>query len=117
MSRAKSELGSWGENAACDWMVRRGARLLARNYRARVGEIDLVFEEQRRGLELVFVEVRIRTSTSWVSGAESVDWRKRKRLEKTARRFLVDYRGGARSVRFDILDWDGKQWTHWENAW
>ena len=113
------ELGRRIENEAAEWITARGATLLDRNYRCRMGEIDLVVEERLEDgrVELVFVEVRARTFGGWVDGVESVDWRKRQRLMRTARRFLITYRGPAVGLRFDILSWDGSLWTHVPNAW
>lgn len=108
----------WEEN-------RPGARLVARNYLRRGGEIDLIVEERRmpRGgrsprLELVFVEVRARRGPgAWVTGVESVVHRKRSRIERTARVFMAAYRGQAKAVRFDVLSWDGHRFEHREAAW
>jgi putative endonuclease len=112
-------VGAEIESRAAAWLsARAGWRLLERNYLCRMGELDLVFEDSSRGtVELVFVEVRSRGEGSWVGAFESVDGRKRRRLERAARRYLLDYRGPARGVRFDVLGWDGREWAHVENAW
>lgn len=96
--------------------------LIARNYRRKVGEIDLIFEEERLAApssekyEIVFVEVRYRGPHSWQSGIESVGFRKRRRLSLAIRSFLAHYRGPASSVRVDILAWDGTNWEYVPNA-
>lgn len=94
-------------------------KLLCRNYRVRGGEIDLVLIESRFEFqELVFVEVRSRTSRNcWVDGVSSVDFQKRQRLRRAANHFLSRYRGQARTIRFDIMAYDGKSWRHVPNAW
>ncbi|MCM2279367.1 MAG: YraN family protein [Oligoflexia bacterium] len=84
--------------------------LLARNFRCKAGEIDLVFEE--RGVELVFVEVRCRLKGGWVDGVSSVTFGKQRRLKRAIAQFLARYRGQARSARVDLLAWDGKAWEH-----
>lgn len=110
------------ESRALDYLLAEGTRLLlARNYRCKGGEIDLVFEENLETdpwemFELVFVEVRSRFSGSWQSGVESVDCRKRQRLAHAIRHFLMGYRGRAQTLRFDILAWDGSEWVHLKNA-
>jgi putative endonuclease len=115
----RHQLGASVEREAAHWMKARGGRLIAQNYRCRVGEIDLILEEQRPDgqTELVFVEVRARSLGGWVSGVESVDWKKRRKLSRTIAHFLVHYRGCATAVRVDILGWDGQSWTHLCNAW
>src|SRR3954470_9256191 len=65
-----SELGRSAERAAERYLERRGLRLIARNYRTRLGEIDLVMSHAD---ELVFVEVRFRSSDSFGTGSDTVD--------------------------------------------
>jgi len=116
------------EQAAADYLFSQEGSLkkrllICRSFQKRTGEIDLILEEERIGesggiVELVFVEVRARCSTQpWVDGIASVDWKKRMRIEKTARIFLVDYRGLAKRIRFDIMSWNGMDWIHLEDAW
>jgi putative endonuclease len=109
------EIGARAEEEAAAWLCERGLRVVERNFRTRVGEIDLIVEDDS---ELVFVEVRVRRAGSWVDGLESVDWRKRRKLTNTAKLFLAyRYGGRARGIRFDILAWDGKRWDWYRDAW
>lgn len=110
--------GSRIETEALEYFnQRRRIRVLALNYARRTGEIDLILEEERGGrVELVFVEVRARENGALQSGIESVGLAKRLKLVRTARQFLVRYKGPASAIRFDILDWDGRGWAHLENA-
>jgi Holliday junction resolvase-like predicted endonuclease len=95
-----------------------GWRCLARNVRLRSGEIDIICEELTpAGLELVFVEVRGRTPGGLVDGVESIDYYKRQCLERVAGWFLSRYQGEATGVRFDVMSWNGSEWTHVRNAW
>jgi len=93
-------------------------KLLARNFRSRQGEIDLIGEEKSADgrIELVFIEVRARRPGSWSSGIESVGIVKRRRLLLTARKFLAGYRGPAETARWDIWGWDGRAWSALKNA-
>jgi Holliday junction resolvase-like predicted endonuclease len=121
---SKLHFGLKMERQAEVWFLANSpqARLIARNFRSRIGEIDLIFEESlevasRRhpagaDVELVFVEVRARLDGSWQSGLESVGPVKQRRLTRTIELFLSRYRGRARSVRIDILDWNGRDWAH-----
>ncbi len=90
------------ENRAETWFTSKypRARLVARNFTCKSGEIDLIFDVAG---ELVFVEVRARVRGAWVSGIESVTLRKRKRLERAIGVFLSRYRGSARTLRVDVL--------------
>lgn len=85
--------------ALCAALLRAaGLRIVARNWRCRHGEIDLVAEE--RGT-LVFAEVRLRSSGRFGGAGESVTAAKRARLLAAARQYLADHPG--RACRFDVL--------------
>lgn len=87
-------------------LVRRGLTLLARNYRCRRGEIDLVMRDADT---LVFVEVRRRSSRAFGGALDSVDARKRARLVAAAEHFLMTRRiGDDRPCRFDVVAIDGR---------
>lgn len=109
------DYGKETEDLALEWFLKKfPARLIARNYRCKMGELDLVFEQD---LELIFVEVRARQVGAWVSGIESVGPKKLQRLRKAINHFLIFYRGRAKQIRVDILAWDGETWTHLPNIW
>lgn len=97
--------GAWAEDVALETLVRQGLALVARNYRCRHGEIDLIMLS---GTELVMVEVRYRRAGGLVDGAESVDDVKQHRLLATAEHFLQRHRRHAeRSCRFDVVSVSG----------
>ncbi len=120
---ARHQLGQESEVKAEKWYLDQpGYKLLAKNVRCRWGEIDLVFEYSSVTpsaplVELVFVEVRARVTKVWVNGPQSVDWKKQRRLSRTAQYYLNQYSGPAKSVRMDLLYWDGKVWEHIPNIW
>ena len=74
MGRYRKSLGERGEHAAEKALTQRGYRLLERNYLVRGGEIDLIME---RSEEIVFVEVKTRTSDRFGSPLEGIDARKK----------------------------------------
>ncbi|MEF3193825.1 MAG: YraN family protein [Halothiobacillaceae bacterium] len=93
--------GEAGENLALEYLERRGLRLLARNVRARGGEIDLVMLD---GATLVFVEVRSRSARGLVGAMESVTARKQQRVLTAARAYLARHpQHAARPCRFDVI--------------
>lgn len=102
---ARGIRGQRAEELALEHLEARGLTLVTRNFRCRAGEIDLVM--QGRGT-LVFVEVRSRRSSRFASPLESVDFRKRGKLVRTAGYFLVRY-GAFRhhAVRFDVVAVEG----------
>lgn len=92
--------GRWAEEQAAQYLESRGLRLVARNFRCRAGEIDLVMTD---GPMLVFVEVRFRRSDRYGSGAESVTWTKQRRLLAAARVYLARHALGDARCRFDVV--------------
>ncbi|MDB5798922.1 MAG: YraN family protein [Paucimonas sp.] len=95
--------GRAAEDRAFEYLGTQGLSLVARNYRCRGGEIDLVM--QHRG-ELVFVEVRARSSSEHGGAAASITARKRARLVLAAQVFLQRYRK-LPPCRFDVVAIDG----------
>ena len=92
--------GASGEDLACRHLEAQGYRVLARNYRCRTGEIDLVALD---GGTLVFVEVRSRSGTRAGTPLESVDGRKQARVSRVARQFCAVRGWLDRDARFDVV--------------
>lgn len=80
-----TERGAQAENLAESYLQAKGFQVLTRNFRSKLGEIDLV--AQKSG-ELYFCEVRWRGTGSLMEAAETVDWRKQQKIRKTALVFL-----------------------------
>ena len=95
------KLGRRGERWAT-WALRwRGYRLLARNYRTKFGEIDIV--ARHRGT-LVFVEVKTRRSTDIVRAEDSVGREKQRHIHRTAQQYLLDRRlADDTACRMDVV--------------
>ena len=81
-------VGSWGENVAADYLIKKKYRLVSMNYRCRFGEIDLIVSNREY---LVFVEVKLRKTDKFASAYEHVDPRKQNRIRTTAEIFLSEY--------------------------
>lgn len=96
---ARPATGRLGEDVAELQYVRRGFRVLARNWRCRIGELDLVLA---RGDLLVVCEVKTRRGTGFGGGYEAVDARKRQKLRAVAEAFLLQTGLAPPSVRFDV---------------
>jgi putative endonuclease len=101
MKATGSRDGVWrrGEQAAWAAYRRRGYRLLARNWRCSLGELDLVLSG--RGV-VVFCEVKARRSAAHGGPHESVGHSKRRRLRALAEAFIKAHALGAGSYRFDV---------------
>lgn len=102
---ARADTGAAHEAAALEMLRAQGLRLLARNVRCRLGEIDLVL---RDGLATVFCEVRYRRGNSRGGAAASVDAGKQARLTAAARWYLARNPALARGpCRFDVVAIEG----------
>ncbi len=98
MRPGASASGAHAETLAADYLQRRGLRLLQRNYRCRLGEIDLILAD---GAVLVFVEVRLRRNAAFGGAAASVTAAKRQRILRAARHYLSGRPEPA--CRFDVV--------------
>lgn len=92
------------EDRAARFLETQGLAVVARGYRCRLGEIDLVCRDAET---LVFVEVRARASRARASALESVDRTKQRKLVATARHFLMRHPAWhASRLRFDVVAFD-----------
>jgi len=91
--------GAAPETLAAEYLMRQGLAIVARNFRTRAGEIDLV---ARDGRTLVFVEVRMRRSASHGGAVESITAQKRRRLVAAANGYFAML-GREPPCRFDAI--------------
>jgi putative endonuclease len=96
----RQSLGILGETLACAELERRGYAILARRYRTRFGEIDIVSE---RDDVVVFVEVKARRSNRYGQAAEAIPIWKRRRIAAMALDYLAWTNRLARRCRFDVV--------------
>jgi putative endonuclease len=116
----RSALGLWGEQQAAQRLEQDGYRILARRFRCREGEIDLV---AAKGAFLCFVEVKLRKNDRMGQAREFVTRSKQEKLRTAALRYLMEHPSG-RQPRFDVVEVyapQGEQTRrpvirHWENA-
>jgi len=93
-------LGKTGEDLACRELRRRGYAILARRYRTRVGEIDIV---ARDGPTVVFVEVKTRTGSAYGEPCEAVGLAKQRKIWLMASDYLLRQGWDDRPCRFDVV--------------
>lgn len=99
MSDDRREVGVAGEDAVARWYDELGYLVLARNWRVRAGEIDLI---ARLGTTLVFCEVKTRRGDAFGTPAEAVTFRKQSRLRRLAVQWLGENDERADTLRFDV---------------
>ena len=97
---SRQSLGLLGEELACRELRRRGYAILARRYRSRFGEIDIV---ARDGETIVFVEVKARAGPGFGGAAAAVTPVKQRRVAAMAVDFLARRRLASQPCRFDVI--------------
>jgi putative endonuclease len=100
VSDARQLLGKYGEDLACRELEGRGYAIIARRYRRRGGELDII---ARDGDTTVFIEVKARDSRDFGDAAEAVTRLKRRRMKHLALDYLM--RNGLLDsrCRFDVV--------------
>jgi len=97
----KHEVGLMGQQAAEKFLQDKGYEILARNYRLKTGEIDLIAKD---GEYIVFVEVKFRKSLAYGYPREAVGYTKQKRIVNTARHYITKYQLSEMDIRFDVVE-------------
>jgi len=113
------ELGRRGEALAAALLEAEGWRILARNFRFRRKEIDLI---ARRGDVVAFIEVKTRAGSGYGHPLEAVTWAKRREIETVARAWVARYGDPTDLYRFDTVaivcrEGEAPQLLHVEDAW
>lgn len=99
------EQGEYTESLACRYLENKGFKLIEKNFSCRLGEIDLIMQDND---SLVFVEVRYRRSNNFGSGAESITASKQSKLIKTASLYLQSRdKRNKYAARFDVVSITG----------
>jgi putative endonuclease len=117
-SRSARELAERGENVAARHLRNKGYKIILRNFRSELGELDII---ARDGKTLVFVEVKARTSDDVAAPEAAVDAEKQKQVVRVAKQYMTRYGIPQPAHRFDIVAivWPpGRkpQIEHFENA-
>jgi putative endonuclease len=92
--------GQTAESSAARYLLERGYRLRERNFKTRLGEVDLIVEREST---VAFVEVRYRRSIAWGSPEATVGRLKRRKLALAALEYVQRHRLENRPLRFDVL--------------
>lgn len=95
------DLGKCGENFAAEVLESQGYSILERNFRCRLGEIDLIAEKNG---ELCFVEVKTRNSDAFGRPSEAVTRDKQKRIKRTAAFYMQSCRMNQRYISFQVIE-------------
>ncbi len=97
----KKDIGSFGENIAVEYLIHDGYTLLNRNYRTRIGEIDIIVNKDNL---LCFVEVKTRYNCKFGYPCEAVNNKKRNTIMKISLWYMCSKKLHKYNVRFDVIE-------------
>ncbi len=103
MSKERISLGNKGERLAEDLLKENGYKILYRNYRTKLGEIDIIARDKET---VCFIEVKTRSSDSFGYGSEAVLKTKQRQIAKAALSFLKEKGLLDKKARFDVVSLD-----------
>ena len=96
----RKNLGKTGESLACEYLRANKIKVLHKNYKNKIGEIDIIAKE---GDTVAFIEVKTRSSYIFGTPAEAVNYRKRQKIIKTALKWMTD-KNYEDDIRFDVIE-------------
>jgi len=97
----KHEFGKFGEDIAINYLQKQKYKVIERNFVCKQGEIDIIAKDNN---EIVFVEVKTRTSIKYGNPIEAVNRNKIKHLYNSAQFYLYKNKLQNRFVRFDVIE-------------
>jgi|TARA_B110000090_G_scaffold96908_1_gene109179 putative endonuclease len=105
------EVGQINENISSQYLTRQGLRYITQNFHSRLGEIDLIMQEQDT---LVFIEVKYRTNTNFGGAISAISSKKIEKIHKTAKYYLQQHGLNAYNTpcRFDVVALQGNKDNH-----
>lgn len=106
--------GARNEEVAASYLAARGYRIVERNFRTKLGELDII---ARDGSVLVFVEVRSRATDLFGSALDAVNAAKRQKVSRLAEQYLTWRRPRFESARFDVVAITGDEVVLIRDAW
>ena len=89
MKNNNQKLGGWGEDLASDYLLKKGYKILEKNYRNNYGEIDIVAKKKKI---IIFIEVKTRSGRSFGLPEEAVNRTKQGKLIKISEKYILDNR-------------------------
>ena len=98
-------IGNFGENAAAEYLEKKGYSIVERNYKPKIAEIDII-AYNKEGV-LCFVEVKTRKTSVFGYACEAVDFKKQRKITQGAMSYISSH-NIDREIRFDVVEVYGK---------
>ena len=109
------EVGGLHEQQACDYLENEGLKIIMKNYRKKIGEIDIIAQD---GEYLVFVEVKYRSYLNQGGASYAIGPAKQMKIRRVAQWFMTENHINREALcRFDAVLIDGENIRHIKNAW
>ena len=102
----KKLLGRIGENKAVNHLKKLGYKILDKNFKTKIGEIDIIAEDSET---LAFIEVKTRSSSNFGAPSEAVNRKKQEKYFLVAREYLIKTEQEDRTCRFDVVEIEGEK--------
>lgn len=110
----KRSVGSLYENAAADFITEKGAKILIRNYRCRIGEVDIIARDEDY---ICFIEVKYRKDDLFGGPEAAVNFAKQRKISKVSAYYLLtNNMSEFTKIRYDVIAIDGTEGAfkfHW----
>ncbi len=100
MLDSRKEVGNKGEKLAAKFLKRKGYKIIQRNYKCKLGEIDIIAEQDRT---IVFVEVKTRRTQEFGPPQNAITAAKRSQISKVALFYIREKKFVDQSCRFDVI--------------
>lgn len=114
MTKHNKQVGKWGEETACKWLIEHGYEIIKQNIRTPYGEIDIIAKKEDM---TIFVEVKTLTSSKNFFPEQQITNRKREHMLNSAQHYAAENK--IDNWQIDVIAVEGKQnpkITHFENA-
>ena len=98
----KQQIGKFGEQKACEYLVNNNYKILCKNFYCKQGEIDIIALSSDN--ELVFIEVKTRTNLKYGTPSESVTITKKRHIISAAKYYIFKNNISDFNIRFDIIE-------------
>ena len=107
-------VGTWGEIEACKYLKKKKYKILAQNYKNKLGEIDIIAKKAKT---IIFVEVKTKTTLEFGRPCEMVNETKQEKIRNVATLYLIQNHFIDVPIRFDVIEvLSEKEINHIENA-
>ena len=101
IKKYNKEKGDEGESIACNYLINNNYRILERNFKTNLGEIDIIAKKDKC---ICFIEVKLRNYSYYGKGVEAVNYAKQKHIVNVAKQYILFNKIKNIEIRFDVIE-------------